>query len=231
MTPATGSARSGQFTGPAVVRRADLLGQGLSDNHIRRARRLGLLTAILPGVYQRESPADQLDRRSAHRAALEAVLGRIGGDPVVSHESAALLHGLPLPDRDQSVVHVIRAGAAKSRRGVRFSAHRASLGPDDIVRIDGLAVTSLARTVVDCAVLLPRAEALPMAAAALDADRVTAAALTTQLARHARVPGVRAAAAVIGLAIDGAEREPAVLHPRVVIRTCAPVFDPPDSHR
>ncbi|HEY4993869.1 MAG TPA: hypothetical protein VII33_17485 [Nakamurella sp.] len=82
---------------PLLIRRADLLAEGTSDNDIRRARRIGTLTALAPGSYLPPGEAQHLNRSDRHRLALEAVLPRLSGNPVVSHVSAALLHDLPVP--------------------------------------------------------------------------------------------------------------------------------------
>jgi hypothetical protein len=99
-------------------------------------------------------------------------------------------------------VHVTRAGAVKSRRGPGLLAHRGALAPGEVVLLGGLAVTTVARTVVDCALALPFANAVVLADAALHRGQVTPEALAAQLRRHPRVPGMRGAVAVIGFA-DG----------------------------
>ncbi len=187
---------------PVLLHRAALLAEGFSDNHIRRALREGALTAISPGVYLREPEARALGAAARHQVAVDALTSRLSGDPVVSHVSAAIMHGLPFVYSELPPVHVTRAGAAKSRRGSGLLSHRGALTRDEVVMLGGLPVTTVARTVVDCALLLPFANAVVLTDAALHRGQVTRGALVTQLRRHPRVPGMRRAAAVIGFA-DG----------------------------
>jgi hypothetical protein len=68
--------------------------------------------------------------------------------------------------------------------------------------LGGLPVTAVPRTVVDCALALPFANAVVLTDAALHRRQVTPQALAAQLRRHPRVPGMRRAAAVVEFA-DG----------------------------
>jgi hypothetical protein len=188
---------------PVVLRRAELLAEGFSDNHIRRAVRDGSLGVISPGVYLMEPEMQALGAAARHRVAVGALTPRVSGDPVVSHVSAAIMHGLPFVYSELPPVHVTRAGAAKSRRGSGLLAHRGALTSDEVVMLGGLAVTTVARTVVDCALLLPFANAVVLTDAALHRRQVTPQALAAQLRRHPRVPGMRAAASVVRFADGG----------------------------
>lgn len=76
-------------------------------------------------------------------------------DNVLSHRSAAVLHGLPLPRGVLTHVEVIREHTAKGRRGPVVHRRNAPLGPQDAATMDGLRVTSLERTAVDLARTLP----------------------------------------------------------------------------
>ncbi|MDN5916403.1 MAG: hypothetical protein L0I76_15095 [Pseudonocardia sp.] len=69
-------------------------------------------------------------------------------DDVVSHLSAAALHDLWLWNVRFTQVHVTRDRRHGGRRTSSLYVHVAPLEPDDIVLIDGLAVTSVGRTVV-----------------------------------------------------------------------------------
>jgi hypothetical protein len=185
---------------PVLLHRTALLAEGFSDNHIRRALREGALTAISPGVYLRETEARALGAAARHQVAVGALTARLSGDPVISHVSAAIMHGLPFVYSELPPVHVTRAGAAKSRRGSGLMSHRGALTPGEVVMLGGLPVTTVARTVVDCALLLPFANAVVLTDAALHRQQVTPGALVTQLRLHPRVPGMRTAADVIGFA-------------------------------
>jgi predicted transcriptional regulator of viral defense system len=192
----------------SVLLRADLLAHGFTDNDIRRARVLGVLTAVSPGVYLRAAAARELDLVDRHRIAAEALLRRLGGHPVICHVSAAILHRLPVQVTEPAVVHVTTAGASKSRNRPGLRVHAGALTTQEVVIVDGLAMTSVPRTLLDCALVLPAEQALRLADAALRRALVTTDELAAQLGRRRRVPGVRAAAQLIASACTDVTRRP-----------------------
>lgn len=97
------------------------------------------------------------------RASLDVV-----SDAVVSHHSAAKIHGLPevgFPNR-RALVSFTRPGDHHSR-GEGFAISGSDLLPHEIAEVDGIPVTSIARTAVDLARLcgMPNALAITDAAA------------------------------------------------------------------
>lgn len=86
--------------------------------------------------------------------------------PVASHETAAAAHGLPLYRADPRRVHVIAPDARPGAAGGVIR-HRGELTDGDVVEIDGLTVTSLARTVSDIARTASFEQAVTVADAAL----------------------------------------------------------------
>jgi hypothetical protein len=84
------------------------------------------------------------------RGRLQAWLFALGADAVVSHEAAAKLHGLDRFQRD-----VLEFTVTRTRRGTELSdviVHTSLVLPDDdVVEIEGLRVTSPARTIIDLA--------------------------------------------------------------------------------
>lgn len=212
-----------------VVSRSELLARGLSDHQIRRARERRELLSVLPGIYVRDPPEPPADPADRHRAALTVVVPRLAGRPVVSHLSAAILHGLPFghcdldwlgrprpgagPDGRRTPwsarppeplpLHVTRPDAVKSRRGAAVRLHTAALDPDEVIELAGLPVTAPARTVVDCALILPFDHAVLLADAALRRGLVDRPSLARQVSRLFRVPGTRRAAQVVAFADPG----------------------------
>ena len=72
-------------------------------------------------------------------------------DAVVSHRTAGLLHGFPLPRTDAGVPEVAHAIAPRGRRrAFAIRAHEVPFGADDVCFLEDLAVTSARRTAVDC---------------------------------------------------------------------------------
>lgn len=106
-------------------------------------------------------------RRREHAERARDFARQLPPDAVISHESAAILLGLPTYDVP-AAVRVTRLGG----NGFRTSdlhINRATLRSRDRSDVDGLPVTSIARTVVDLGRWLPFGPALVTADAALRA--------------------------------------------------------------
>lgn len=132
-----------------------LLDQGWTDSSIRAAVRAGRMHRLQHGVYAAGAP----DLSSAVRAAL----AKAGEGAVVSHETAAVLRSLWLPARPSSLIHLTRAGAIeRTHHGVRL--HGSRLPEEFVDELDGLPVTTVARTAVD----LARGLTLPNAMIVID---------------------------------------------------------------
>ena len=92
---------------------------------------------------------------------------------MVSHASAAVLHGLPIGNDHLERVHLTqdRNGQGRIRRYVHL--HGAALGTDEVTEIKGFRVTSLSRTVLDLSCALRPLLAVPIGDAALRAGMRT----------------------------------------------------------
>ncbi|MCZ2836488.1 hypothetical protein [Modestobacter sp. VKM Ac-2985] len=184
---------------PRLVLRPQALAAGLVDDEIRRRRRRGQWSTLQRGAYLVAPTA--LPQRARHLLAVRATLAGLRQPAVVSHGSAAALHGLPLWGLALRQVHVTRRPPARSADENRLRSHVARLGEDDVVLHGGIAVTSVARTVVDVARTVPFAAALVVADAALAQRMTTPAELMTVLHACAGTPGTRSARRVL-LAAD-----------------------------
>jgi hypothetical protein len=107
------------------------------------------------------------DAHARHRLLVRAVLGELASGAVASHVSAAVLHGLPTWGLRLDRAHVTFARRSGGRRDDRLYVHTAPVEPDDIVVIDGIPVTTIARAVVDIARTAEFAAAVAVADAAL----------------------------------------------------------------
>lgn len=157
--------------------------------------------AYVPAATLSSDP--YLRARQLALAHATAVVRQSDADPILSHSSAALAWGLPLhqlPTTAHVVQEVRRAGNA-ARDVVRH--HRHATGPDRALH-RGLPVTSLARTVVDCACTLGPRGGIVVADAAIAAG-LTRQACTELLSQMRGARGVRTARAVLAAADDGAE--------------------------
>jgi len=117
---------------------------------------------------------------------------QLGAPAVVSHASAALLHGLPTWPEAISRVHVTRNRRGGARRRTLVEVHGAPLAPADLTVIDGQPVTSLSRTVIDLCRTLPWEQAVAAGDRALRSG-LTAAELVDTLDRMRGWPGIIAA--------------------------------------
>ncbi|WP_193612052.1 hypothetical protein [Nocardioides lijunqiniae] len=70
---------------------------------------------------------------------------------VMSHDSAALAHGLPILAAAPELVHITRFGVVGSRTKHGVKHHRAPHRPEELVEIDGIWTLDRARTAVDIA--------------------------------------------------------------------------------
>lgn len=133
-----------------LVRRHDVAGGG-GDAELRRAQRQGRLERITRGVYRTVDPDGNTDEPvydEAYRQLVIAIAGR-SKERVVSHSSAAVIHGLNQLAPDQKRVHFyVKAGG---RRGREVHLHTGPLNRSDVTVVDGILLTKLAMTACDIA--------------------------------------------------------------------------------
>jgi hypothetical protein len=86
---------------------------------------------------------------------------------VVSHASAAALHGLPLPGADLSEVHFSRSGGSGNDLVGTRRLHAAAPADGWLTEVDGIRVTKIARTLIDVGRTQPRLAAVAAMDAAL----------------------------------------------------------------
>lgn len=147
-----------------VHRYDQLLASGISGRRIRNDVNSGVLVRIRPGVFVIGAAWTEAKPETRIIARARALQLTSRDRPVLSHETAAARHGLPLY-RAGDRVHVI---ASVERPGAAWGVvrHRGELG-DDIVEIDGMLCTSLARTVADTARTMAFDQAVTIADAAM----------------------------------------------------------------
>lgn len=195
-------------------RRGELVAAGFTDGELRRGRRGGGLTVVRRGTYVVGSlPSREED---GHALLVRAAQRDLATDAVVSHVSAAVLHGLPVWNVLLDRVHVTRNRGHGGRAGSRAHVHVAPLDVDEIQLVGGVAITSAARTIVDLARTVGFEQAVVIADAALHLGHVTAAELDAALCRAKGWPGVPAARRVVAFA-DGRCESPGESRSRVAI--------------
>lgn len=158
-------------------------------------------TPVTRGGY-RPTGADWSAQREA-LARIVAVHHRLRAEHWFSHESAALVWGLPVL-RVPTVTHLRQATRASSHRDRAVARHVGTVPEKHQAIIDGIPVTDLTWTMVDCARSSSGCAALVVADAALaaGADRSEACELVAALGRRS---GTARARDILAAADDGAE--------------------------
>ena len=197
--------------------------QGYHGTEIETMVRNGDLVRLRRGAYlPGPAPAAPASLREQHRRLIHATRGQCHDGNVVSHMSAAVLHGLPIWRHQLDRVQMIRDrnGGGRSRRHVVIRGM--PLAPEDVEIVDGLATTTLARTVVDLACQLPMRRSVAVGDAALrtieetDPGRDLRAELAEVLDRAARRPGVPTARRAVAF-LDPRSESPGESYSRVVM--------------
>jgi hypothetical protein len=132
-----------------------------SERELRRRHSAGNYHRVATGVYMDRDEWDALGTDDRYRVRVRAAALRSAPCAQFSHDSAAALHRLPSNGPWPATVHelVERGPGGTSRRDIR----RHGLGRDPApVTIDGVTVTSLARTLVDIAASAPLMRSVPM---------------------------------------------------------------------
>lgn len=145
--------------------------RGLTKRNLQTLVKSGQLVRLRRGCYmsarawKKLSPsAGALRLIHAHR---HATVATGSGSGTYSHTTAARGHGLYLWEVD-SVIHLTQpSNISATSHASDVRNHQARLEPFEVTRRSNLRVTSLERTVVDCARILPFRQALIIAEHAL----------------------------------------------------------------
>ena len=180
----------------------------------------GELLRIGWGYYATADLAELIPALPAGRLLLSAAAAAasLGPSAVVSHETAALLHGLSLLGPPPAALTITRppgAGSRSARRGI--SLHCAALPAAHVGGRLGVPVTTVPRTVIDLARVLDFRAGLVVADSALQRKLTSQKELRAVMAACPRWRGVRMAAAVVEFA-DGRAESPLESLARVVFR-------------
>lgn len=166
-----------------VVSRDQLLAAGLGRESILGSLEAGRLRPLLRGVYAVGHLA--VSKEAWWQAALLAC----GGGAVLSHHTAA--HLWAMRRGELFPISVIVRGD-RGRKHDRIHLRRMRLDPNEAMRLDGLAVTTPARTIVDMAAELAARQLRELVERAQDLHRFNAREIRAVLERQPRRPGGRA---------------------------------------
>jgi very-short-patch-repair endonuclease len=186
--------RGGWFTRP------DALAAGYSDSQLRQRVRSGqwLRLSFNSYVDPRAWPTDEPPWERAirlHRLNVQMAGERLG-DVVVSHQSAAMLHGLPVWGTDLARAHFTRVGSGRSRSSQGLQVHRGTTAVDEVVELGGIKATSVDRAIVETACTTSYEVGVVLADAALRMQLTSREQLADVVRRHRRwhgSPGAHAA--------------------------------------
>ncbi len=130
-----------------MVARRQLLALGVTESAIAVRIAAGFLIRVHRGVYA-------VGHGALHpRARFMAAVLALGPSAVISHRTAASLHDLL--STSQTLIDLTVGGVKHVRphRGLRIRT-TADWHPEDITELDGIPVTSVARTLLDLAAIL-----------------------------------------------------------------------------
>ena len=171
---------------------------GVTGHELERGLRDGTLVRLRRGVLVVGDAYAALDDRGRHAWRAGAHLAALKPPAAASHGTAALLFGLPVlwPVHRVEVTSPVATPSARAdivlRKGPLPEHHRGS--------VDGIAVTTIARTVVDCARTRPLGQAMVVADAALHRGLLTREQLAALVRGTAGWPGAPRARRVAGAA-------------------------------
>ena len=168
-----------------------LRAQGLNTADLARLSRDGELTRVRRGAYSHD-PGEDLRREEQHRRLVLATAPLLLDGSVLSHGSAAVLHGLPVWAPAIAKVHVTCSRSGQGKRRAVVHVHGAPLSDTDLTIVEGVVVTSVVRTVLDLGRTRPMEQAVAAGDAALRAGLLPTT-LGSGLLEMERWPGVRAA--------------------------------------
>jgi hypothetical protein len=123
--------------------------------YVRRQNRLGAATRLHRGVYAESDRLADLTPHSRHVAQVHAIVETRRIRPIIGHQSAAVLWGMPIRPGMPASVHLVVPpdSNAHSKNGV--TVHKEALADEDVVEFRGLLVTSPQRTLLELARVSP----------------------------------------------------------------------------
>ncbi|WP_238421150.1 hypothetical protein [Gordonia sp. 'Campus'] len=167
-----------------VVRRS-ALATVLGEHEVRLRQESGALHSVWRGaVHLGPSPDGELER---YRLKIRGAAAVGGTGRVISHESAAAIHGIPLLRPDMNKVHF--TSSKTGRTGGNIHVHRDNLLAAHVTVVDDLRLTTPARTVADIA----RLGTFEQAVCALDSglrSGITHAEIESVVAASTKMKGV-----------------------------------------
>jgi very-short-patch-repair endonuclease len=180
---------------------ADWRASGVTPARLRTLVRSGDLVRVRHGVYATRQAVKfgQANSATGHAFRVATVGAALGWNAVASHGSAALIHGIDVYPNAPEVVTLTRRPSQRTNRprseGIVF--HTAELPAEHTTKRYGVALTTVARTVVDIARVSSFMSGVVAADSALRSCATTKEALARVCGTCSHWPGVRQARRVI----------------------------------
>jgi hypothetical protein len=188
-----------EFPSAAFYTRARLIEMGVTDNEIKRACRRGAIVQLSRGAYADAATYTAMTADERHVMSARAA-SYANPNAVISHQTAAVVHGLQMWNPDLERVHLSVDSAHHGRRTSTLHVHTNRI--DGATAVDGLTVTSVTQTAVDLARLLSFEAGVCVVDSALAMGKTSHGALATALAGSAGMNGAGNAKRVVEFA-DG----------------------------
>lgn len=188
-----------------VVTRKQALDVGMSERQLKTATgHAGAWVIVRRGAYAERWAWDAADEAGRHLMRVSAANLAAPTPYLLSHSSAAVVHGLDLRPYTRELVHVThpRVLGGRTEGGVKH--HPAAVPERQVVMVKGLHVTSLERTAVDMAREYGLEDGTIVCDQVLRRGRPRTA-LEEVLVQMRSWPHVTTARTVVGLADAGAE--------------------------
>ena len=143
------------------------------------------------GAYLRSDDYAALDAVGQHRVLAQATATVSGTGTAVSHASALALHGIELWNVPLALVHMTANRTHGGKKSRRRHLHATPFDPDEVTVVDGVLVTTVARSLVDFARTVPFEQAVVSGDHALRLGCTDPAELAAAVARAHHRTGAR----------------------------------------
>jgi len=154
-----------ELLGPGPWTTGQLAEYGFTRSQLERDVRVGRLVRLRQGIYAVPAADVTLQSsRDGEAARLShALLAPFSPRAAFSHRSSGLAQGVWLPFPDDALIHVTDPGGIE-RTDTVFRIHASRLLEVDVTTVDGLPMTTIARTAID----LARGRTFPQALVPID---------------------------------------------------------------
>lgn len=159
----------------AVWLRREALSDGYSDKQIRKLVSAGVWHRVRHGAYCSGELWSELSSADRHRVLSRAVLKTAHPSTVLSHTSSAVERGVPVWGVSLAEVHTTRTDGRCGRREAGIVHHRGILPGEHVETLNGVPVTSAARSVIEVCTVTDVESGLVTAHGMLNAGHTTLA--------------------------------------------------------